>query len=308
MRVLVTGASGWIGTAVVPELLTAGHQVSGLVRSDTAAQALQALGAEAVRGSLDDLDVLARAAAGADGVVHLAFRHDLAFTGDFPAAVAADLAAIDTVADALDGTGKAFVIASGVLGLAPGRIATERDGQDAPSGSDPSGSEDGPTRLTNAQRVVALASRGIRSSVLRLPPTVHGDGDAGFVPTLIGIARDKGAAGYVDDGTNRWPAVHRSDAARLFRLAVETAPAGATLHAIQDEGVPTRTIAEIFGRHLNLPVVAVPAAEAFGHFGWIGGFFGLDSPASSTLTRQLTGWEPTGPGLLEDLEAGHYFG
>lgn len=303
MRVLVTGASGWIGSAVVPELLTAGHQVAGLVRSDTAAQSLEALGAEAVRGSLDDLDVLARAAAGADGVVHLAFRHDLAFTGDFPGAVAADLAAIDTVADVYDGSGKAFVIASGVLGLAPGRIATEEDGQDAPPES-----EDGPTRLTNAQRVVALASRGIRSSVLRLPPTVHGDGDAGFVPTLIGVAREKGAAGYVDDGANRWPAVHRSDAARLFRLAVEAAPGGATLHAVQDEGVPTRTIAEVFGRHLDLPVVSVPPAEAFAHFGWIGGFFGLDSPASSTLTRRLTGWEPTGPGLVEDLEAGHYFG
>lgn len=302
MRVLVTGASGWIGSAVVPELLTAGHQVAGLVRSDTTAQSLEALGAEAVRGSLDDLDVLARAAAGSDGVVHLAFRHDLAFTGDFPGAVAADLAAIDTVADVLAGSGRAFVIASGVLGLAPGRLVTEEDGQDAPPES-----EDGPTRLTNAQRVVALASRGIRSSVLRLPPTVHGDGDGGFVPTLIGVAREKGAAGYVEDGANRWPAVHRSDAARLFRLAVEAAPAGTTLHAVQDEGVPTRAIAEVFGRHLDLPVVSVPAAGAFAHFGWIGGFFGLDSPASSTLTRRLTGWEPTGPGLVEDLEAGHYF-
>ena len=300
MRVFVTGASGWIGSAVVPELLAAGHQVVGLARSEASAAALTAAGAEVQPGTLDDLDVLRAAATAADGVIHLAFTHDIAFSGGFEGAAAADRAAIDTFGEALTGSGKPLVIASGVLGLAVGRVATERDGH----GAAPDTFGPGPqARLANAEAVLALAGRGVRSSVLRLPPTVHGDGDHGFMAAIIGIARDKGVSGYLGDGSNRWPAVHVTDAAHLFRLALEQAPAGTTLHAIADQGVPIRAVAEVIGRHLGLPVAAV-AAE---HFIWLGGFIGLDSPAESGLTRELLGWQPTQPGLLDDLDKGHYF-
>jgi nucleoside-diphosphate-sugar epimerase len=305
MRVFVTGASGWIGSAVVPELIGAGHQVIGLARSDDAADRLTAAGAEPLRGDLDDLDGLRRAAADADGVIHLAFKHDLAFSGSFEAAGEADRAAVTAFGDALEGTDRPFVIASGVLGLAPGRVSTEADGQEsAPS----LGLTGGPAiRMANAQLTVSFADRGIRSSIVRLPPTVHGDGDHGFMATLVGIARDKGVAGYVGDGANRWPAVHRSDAAVAFRLALETAPAGSTLHAVGEEGVPIREVAEVMGRHLGVPTVSVSPDDAPGHFTWLAHFIGADSPASSAATRELLGWEPTGPGLIEDLEMGHYF-
>ena len=201
--------------------------------------------------------------------------------------------------------GRPFVIASGTLGLAPGRVATERDGLDPGSAAHLSG---GPqTRHATALRTLSLASRGVRSSVLRLPPTVHGDGDHGFMATLVGIARDKGVSGYLGDGSHRWPAVHRFDAAHLFRLAVEEAPAGSVLHAVDDEGVPVRAIAEVIGRHLGLPVAAIAPEDAAGHFTWLSGFIGIDSPASSTLTRALLGWQPAQPGLLDDLDKGHYF-
>lgn len=304
MRVFITGASGWIGSAVVPELIGAGHQVVGLARSDASAAALDAAGAEVRRGALDDLDALRSAAEASDGVIHLAFKHDIAFSGNFQGAADADRAAIETFGEALAGSDRPFVIASGTMGLAPGRVGTERDGRGSDGAVPFEGAQ---ARLANAQLTLSLASRGVRSSAVRLPPTVHGDGDNGFMASLVGVARDEGVSGYVGDGSNRWPAVARFDAARLFRLALEQAPAGSALHAIADEGVPIRAVAEVIGRHLDVPVVSVPADGADEHFGWLGGFLGLDGPASSALTRELLGWEPTHPGLLEDLDKGHYF-
>jgi len=306
MRVFVTGASGWIGSAVVPELIGAGHQVIGLARSDASAAALTAVGVEVQRGTLDDLDNLHRIAASADGVIHLAFKHDIAFSGDFQGAVDADQRAIETFGAALADSDRPFVIASGILGLALGRVATERDGQTSESDAE-SLVAGAANRLTNAQMTIAFASRKVRSSVVRLPPTVHGDGDHGFMATLVGVARAKGVSGYIGDGSNRWPAVHRLDAAHLFRLALEQAPAGSTLHAVADQGVPIRDIAEVIGRRLNLPVVAISAEDAGAHFGWLGAVLGADAPASSTLTRELLGWQPTHHGIIADLEKGHYF-
>jgi len=306
MRVFVTGASGWIGSAVVPELIGAGHQVVGLARSDASAAALAAAGAAVQRGALDDLESLRSAAAASDGVIHLAFKHDIAFSGDFQGAADADRRAVETFGAALAGSDRPFVIASGTLGLTPGRVATERDGQSldpavAALGGGPA------TRLGTALVTLALASQGVRSSVMRLPPTVHGDGDNGFMAALVGIARDKGVSGYIGDGSNRWPAAHRLDAARLFRLALEKAAAGSTLHAVADEGVPVRAIAEVIGRHLNVPVVAISPEDAGAHFGFLAAFLGVDSPASSALTRALLEWQPTHPGLIDDLDQGHYF-
>ena len=292
MRVFVTGASGWIGSAVVPELTGAGHQVLGLARSDASAAAITGAGAEVLRGGLHDLDALRAGAADCDGVIHLAFIHD--FT-DFEASVGADRRAIETMGAALEGSGKPLVIASGTPAL-PGHVATERD--DFAPGSPVAG------RGENARAALETAARGVRSSVVGLPRTVHGDGDRhGFIARLVGIARDKGVSGYVGDGSNRWPAVHVLDAAHLFRLAVERAPAGSRLHAVGDEGVPTRDIAEVIGRHLNLPTASVPAED----FGFLGHILAIDQPASSALTRELLGWRPVHPGLIEDLDKGHYF-
>ncbi|MFS8204085.1 SDR family oxidoreductase [Streptomyces sp. CWNU-52B] len=306
MRVFITGASGWIGSAVVPELIGAGHQVVGLARSDASVAALTGAGAEVRRGTIDDLDTLRDAAAESDGVIHLAFKHDIAFSGGFESAADADRLAIDTFGDALAGSDRPFLIASGLLGLTPGRVATEQDGgpSDPPGDHVPAGPA---KRQANAHATLALADRGVRSSVVRLPPTVHGDGDKGFLASVVAVAREKGVSGYLGDGASRWPAVHRSDAAHLFRLALESAPAGSTLHAAADEGVPIRTVAEVIGRHLGLPVVSVSPDKATEHFAWLGGFLGLDSPASSARTRELLRWQPTGPGLIEDLEKGHYF-
>jgi nucleoside-diphosphate-sugar epimerase len=314
MRVFVTGASGWVGRGLVPELIAAGHEVTGLARSDAAAQALRAAGVHARPGSLDDLATLRDAAASADGVVHLAFKHDIAFAGDFAGASDADRAAIETFGEALAGTGKPFVIASGilgVLGLPPGAVATERDGLAADAGQG-QGQSRGPIsgsggRIASAQYTLALAGQGVRSSVVRLPPATHGQGDNGFIPTAIGFARAKGAAAYIGDGANRWPAVHRDDAARLFRLALESAPAGSVLHAVGDEGVPIREVAEVFAAHLDVPAVSVPPEQAGDYVGFLGGFWGFDGPASAQLTRELLGWEPVRPGLIADLKEGHYF-
>jgi len=300
MRVFVTGASGHIGSALVPELLNAGHEVVGLARSGVSAAALAAAGADVRRGDLDDLDGLGDAAAAADGVVHLAFKHEDMRAGDFVGAVAADLRAVDTLGDALAGTGKPLVGTSGTLLLAHaglGRVGTEADTLEA-----------GP-RIDAENAVVALAGRGVRSSVVRLPPTVHSSLDHhAFIPALIGIARAKGRSAYMGDGSNHWAAVHRLDAAHLFRLALEAAPAGARLHAVGDEGVPFREIAEVIGRHLNVPVVSIPPEQADAHFGYLGSLVSLDNPTSSLQTQELLGWKPIHPGLIEDLDQGHYFG
>jgi nucleoside-diphosphate-sugar epimerase len=304
MRIFVTGASGWIGSAVVPELLGAGHEVVGLARSEASAQKLEAAGALVHRGDVDDPDGLAKAAADSDGVIHLAFQHEVAFGGNFAAAAAADRKAVEAMGAALADSGRPFVLASGVLGLTVGRVASENDGL-VPSPE----TRANPAGLRSATALLTLSLRGIgvRSSVLRLPPTVHGDGDHGFMATFVDIARNRGVAGYVGDGTNRWTAVHRSDAARLARLAVEAAPAGSVLHAVADEGVAFRDIAEAMGRHLGVPTTSVPAADAVEHFGHLGHFFGLDSPATAAVTRELLAWEPTGPSLLDDLEQDHYY-
>jgi len=310
MRVFVTGASGWVGRGLVPELIAAGHEVVGLARSEAAAQALRTAGVDVLRGSLDDLEVLRDAAAASDGVVHLAFRHDVAFAGDYAGATASDRAAIEALGAGLVGTGRPLVIASGilgVLGLAPGQLATERDGLAAAPGDGSSPIDGGQGRLGNAHDALALADRGVRSSVVRLPPATHGEGDNGFVPAAIAFAREAGAAAYVGDGANRWPAVHRDDAARLFRLALEAAPAGSVLHAVGEEGVPIREVAEVLAAHLDLPAVSVAPERASDHVGFLGRFWAIDGPASSRITRELLGWEPTGPGLIADLEAGHYF-
>lgn len=302
MRVFVTGASGWIGSAVVPELLSHGHEVVGLARSDASAAALAQVGADVVRGSIDDLDVLREAAAASDGVLHLAFKHDVAFSGDFAAAATADRAAIETLGSALEGTGHPFFIASGVLGLTgPGQVATETDGHDVdPSAVGPA------ARALNAELALSFADRGVRAGTVRLAPTVHGHGDEGFMAAIVGVAKEKGVSAHVGDGSNRWPAVHRSDAARLYRLALEQAPARSTLHAVAEEGVAFRDIAAAIGRRLDVPVTSIAPDEAASHFGWLGGFVGIDALASSRATRDLLDWQPTGPTLLEDLDAGHY--
>lgn len=301
MRVFVTGATGWIGSVVVPDLIGAEHEVVGLARSDEGAAALDAAGAKPRRGTIDDFDTLRDAAVDADAVIHLAFKHDLAFGGDFPAANAADMAAIEAVGEALEGTGKPFAIASGTIGNRPGQTATEQDRPGPAKEGSPA------IRFNNAQAVLDLAERGVRSIVVRLPPSVHGEGDYGFVPALIAVARDRGVAGYVGDGSARWSAVHRTDAATAFRLAIEQAPAGSVLHAVDDEAVPLRTIAETIAAHLGVPTASIAPEDTMDHFGWIGVFGNADRAADSTFTRELLGWKPTGPGLLADLEAGHYF-
>lgn len=295
MRVFVTGATGFVGSAVTRELLDAGHEVLGLARSDRSAEALKSAGAEVHRGDLNDLDSLRRGAEAADGVAHLAFIHD--FT-NLTTSGEADLRAIEAIGSVLEGTGKPFVVTSGLL-TAPGRLGTEEDPADP----------DSPAKHRHASEVatLALAERGVRSSVLRLPPSVHGEGDIGFVPMFIDFARGKGVSAMVGDGSNRWAAVHRLDAARLFRLALEAAPAGVRLHAIGDEGVPFREIAEIVGRGLGVPVASVAPEEATDHFGWLGHFAAIDMRASGTLTRKLLDWHPEHPALIPDLEAGHYF-
>jgi len=296
MRVFVTGATGFIGTAVVKELIAAGHQVLGLARSDTSSASLGAAGAEVYRGSLDDLESLRAGAAASDGVIHLAFVHDFAA---YATAGETDRQAVAAITDALAGSGKPFVLTSGTMLLAPGRIGTE---EDAPaSGSAAS------LRAPSEAVAMAAASRGVRSSILRLPPSVHGDGDHGFVPALIGLARDKRVSAYVGDGTNRWPAVHLLDAARLYRLALEKAPAGSRLHAVGDEGVPMREIAAVIGRRLNVPIVSKALEGVEDHFGWLARFVAIDNPASGALTRERLGWHTSQPGLLQDLERGSYF-
>jgi len=257
---------------------------------------LTSAGAEVHRGALDDLDSLRSGAAAADGVIHTAYMHDFSH---LEAAGRADQRAIEPLGASLEGSGRPLVITSGTAVLAAGSLGTERDAPDPDSA--------GAHRIASEQTALSLASRGVRSSVVRLPPSVHGEGDHGFVPVLVDIARTQGVSAYIGDGSNRWPAVHRLDAAHLFRLALEAAPAGSVLHGVADEGVPVRDIAEVIGRHLNVPVVSISREEAGDHFDWLAAFLAADVPASSALTRERMGWSPVHPGLIPDLEQGHYF-
>jgi nucleoside-diphosphate-sugar epimerase len=295
MRVFVTGASGWIGSAVVDELLAAGHEVTGLARSDASGAALEGKGARVRRGNLDDLDSIRLGAQDAEAVIHLANKHDWSNPA---ASNAAERAAVRTIGDALVGTGRPFLVASGVATLAKGRPAAEDDaspfhGPDSPRG----GSEN---------LALEYVDRGVRTVSMRFAPTVHGTGDHGFIAAIAAIARQKGVSGYPGDGTNRWAAAHRLDAARLVTLGLDRAPAGARLHAVAEEGVPTREIARAIGRAFDLPVASIAPEDVPDHFGWISTFFAMDLSATSTATRNLLGWTPTGPTLVEDLDAGAY--
>jgi nucleoside-diphosphate-sugar epimerase len=305
MRLFVTGASGWIGSATVAELVGAGHEVVGLARSDASAKKIESAGATPTLGDLNDPDGLAKTAAESDGVIHLAFQHEVAFgAGDFAAAAAVDRQAVEAMGSALAGSERPLVLASGLIGLSLGRPATEHDGLIASPQvrANPAG-----LRAATALLTLSLRGRGVRSSVLRYPPTVHGDGDKGFVATFAALARQAGFAAYVGDGANRWPAVHLTDAARVTRLAAELAPGGSVVHAVGEEGVPFRQIADAIGRHLDLPTKSLTPEEAVSHFGPLGHFVGMDSPADAAISRDLLGWAPTGPGLIEDLDMGHYF-
>jgi len=318
MRVFVTGASGFIGFAIVKELLAAGHRVTGLARSETAAKRLTRVGAKVHRGSIEDLAGLKQAAAAADGAIHTAFYHKpghiplgkrlgVIFGGSpsaiaerfVRAAVATDRAAIEAIGKALAGSDRPLVATFGTLSMAAGKLAIEDDGYDPDFV--------GALRAQTEDRLREMAARGIRTSAIRLSPIVHGDGDRGFAPQLIAIARKKKASAYVGDGLNRWPSVHRDDAARLYRLALEKGPAGGTYHGVAEEGIPFREIAGSIGRRLNVPVVSKTPAEAPKQFGFLSYFVGIDNPASSKLTQERLGWRPTERGLLEDLEKADYF-
>lgn len=296
MRIFITGASGWIGSAAVDELLGAGHDVTGLARSDTSAAALEAKGATVVRGDLDDLDSLRIGSADAEAVIHLANKHDFANQAE---SNRAERAAVETICDVLAGSSRPFLLASGVAGLAPGRPSTENDpvpwsGPDAPRG----GAEN---------LALGYLDKGVRTISLRFAPTVHGAGDHGFIALIVAAARATGVSGYVGDGSTGWAAVHRSDAARMIRLGLDTAPAGALLHAVGEGSVSSKEIAEAIGRGLDVPVVSIAPDDAVEHFGFIGGFFARDLSSSSDLTQQLLGWTPTGPTLLDDLAGDSYF-
>ncbi|HEX3838150.1 MAG TPA: SDR family oxidoreductase [Steroidobacteraceae bacterium] len=292
MRVFVTGATGWVGSAVVKDLIGTGHHVLGLARSDQAAQALRAAGAEIHRGSLTDIDSLRSGASAADAVIHTAFNHDFA---KFAQNCAEDERAIAALGTELEGSARSLLVTSGVALLAAGRTATEEDAPDLAF----------PRRSESA--AAALVARGVRASIVRLPPTVHGHADHGFVPILVAIARAQGVSAYIGDGLNRWPAVHRLDAARVYRLALERGAPGGHFHAIAEEGVPFRKIAEVIGRRLNIPVVSKSAEEAAEHFGWFARFAGLDAPTSSARTRAQLDWTPQQPGLIADFDHPAYF-
>lgn len=296
MRVFLTGATGWIGSAVARELLAHGYEVIGLARSDRAASALSAAGLGVHRGDLDDLDSLRSGADGADGVIHLGFRHDFA---DFAGAGRTERAAVHALGDALSGTGRPLLLASGFGGLPASSgavVETERH-----SGTGPESPRGGSEELA-----LGFADRDVRAVALRFATSVHGHGDRGFVSSLVATARERGVSGYPGDGAGRWPAVHRDDAARMVRLAWEQAPAGAVAHAVGERGIPAWAIAEGIGRAVGVPVASVRPEDAAEHFGWLAMFFGRDLPASSAQTQRVLGWVPDGPTLLDDLAAGAY--
>jgi nucleoside-diphosphate-sugar epimerase len=295
MRIFVTGSTGFVGSAVVQELLGAGHQVLGLVRSDAAAKALAAAGAEVHRGSVEDLDSLRAGAAKVDGIIHTAFIHDFS---KFKESCEIDRRAIDALGSALEGSARPLIITSGTGLLSLGRRATEDDA--APAGS-PN------PRVASEESAAAIKARGVNISVMRLPPSVHGDGDHGFVPMLINMAREKGVSAYVGEGRNVWSAVHRLDAARLYRLAIEQGAGLPRYHAVAEEGVPFKEIATVIGRRLNIPVVSKSPEEAAQHFTWFAHFAAMDSLSSSAKTQQATGWQPTGPELIADIDRPVYF-
>lgn len=294
MRVFVTGATGFIGSAIVQELIGAGHQVLGLARTEAAAVALSAAGAQVHRGDLEDLESLRKGVAMSDGVIHTGFNHDFS---NFKAHCEADRRAIEAMGAALEGTDRPLIVTSGTALLAPGALATEASMQTS-----------GSPRVASEEAAISIAAKGVHVSVVRLAPSVHGDGDHGFVPMLIGIAREKGISAYLGEGQNRWPAVHRLDAARLFRLALEKGTAGARYHGVAEEGVPFREIAGVIGRRLNIPVISRAPEEAADHFGWFAHFAAIDNLASSRQTREQLGWQPAGPGLIEDIDRPNYFG
>jgi nucleoside-diphosphate-sugar epimerase len=296
MRIFLTGATGFIGSAIVQELIGAGHQVIGLARSDAGAKSLAAAGAKVHRGDLEDLDSLRSGAAASDGVIHTGFIHDFS---RFKEVCEVDKRAIETLGAALAGSDRHLVIASGTALVTPGRLATEESVSTVTAADVP--------RVASEETATAMAKRGVRVAIVRLSPTVHGDGDHGFVPMLIKMAREKGVSAYIGDGRNRWNAVHRLDAAHLFRLALEKATAGAKYHAVAEEEIPFRDIAQVIGRRLNIPVVSKSREEAANHFGWFAHFAGLDCPASSKLTQERLGWRHVQPGLIPDLDREQYF-